>query len=142
MGQVHQTSGAAIPFFPYDWHKIDIDPDAFDPITTLHDDDFVHPTEMPEPHMSHQYERKGFLVRPNADGAVYAISKARYDDVIHGLSTWAQKRVALAALDPKEFHGHDGAWIETPIVKVFGTDGDGAGHFVSAATSIEVGIIL
>ena len=61
MGTSHQTFGSAVPFFVYDWHLIDLSTAHFDPITDLHDDDYVHPTEMAEQRAIALYEKNGSL---------------------------------------------------------------------------------
>jgi len=132
MGQLHQTYGAVIPFFVDDFFAIDLSGDAFDPITTLHDAEFVHPTEMTEYHAEAQYAKNGFLVRPNADGDLYVITRRQWEN---------SRRASLATLEPKKFNGKGGAWLECPVVKVMGGDGDGTGHYVSEATECEIGII-
>ena len=142
MGNITLTAtGANAPFFPNDWSLENVTTVAFDPITTLHDADYVHPAEMPVPYMVHKYARKGFLVRPNADGALYAISKARYDKVANRNMTLPEKQTALAALVPQKFNGVLGQWIEIPIVKVFSKAGVG-GLYVTAASEVEIGMIL
>jgi len=142
MGQSHQTFGSAVPFFVYDWHLIDLSTAHFDPITDLHDDDYVSPDEMAEQRAIALYEKNGFLARPNADGAFYAVSLARYNDAIKGADTLAKRRIALAALLPKKFNALAGSWIECPLVKIFDNSGDRTGHYETVATEVEVGIIL
>lgn len=142
MTQMHQTSGRAIPFFVDDFFLEDITTDAFDPLTTLHDSEHVAPTEMAEEHAEGLYAKNGFLVRPNADGDLYVVTWRQLDKVIRNNSTYAEKVAALALLEPKRYNGVANQWLECPVVKVLGGDGDGTGHYVSVATEIIAGIIL
>lgn len=141
--QIHQTSGSAVPFFVDDFFLEDITTDAFDPITTLHDSEHVSPTEMTVQHAEGLYAKNGFLVRPNADGALYVITLRQLWNALSSKEqTIAQKAAVLATLEPKKFNGLAGVWVECPVIKVMGGDGDGSGHYESVPTEIEVGIIL
>lgn len=142
MGQIHQTAGYATPLFVDDTWVEDISGDAFDPIVTLHDIDHVHPTAMTEQHAAALYAKNGFLVRPNADGDLYVVTWRQLQNVVRSNATFDEKQAALALIEPRVLNGKDGQWIECSVVKVFGGDGDGTGHYVSVATEIQIGIIL
>lgn len=139
---VQQTYGAAVPFLCDDYFLEDITTDAFDPLTTLHDSEHVHPTEMDIEHAWGLYGKNGFLVRPNADGDLYCITRRQLENAVRSNATKAQRVTALADLEPKKFNGVANTWVECPVVKVMGGDGDGTGHYVSEATEIQIGIIL
>jgi hypothetical protein len=142
MSVIHGTSGAALPFFLDDFNHESLTT-SFDPIGTKHDAEHVHPTEMTEQMIEAKYAKRGFLARPNTDGSLWVITWRQYQEAIHNKGlTIAQKRVILAALTPKEFLASANTWIETPLIKVFGTAGDGAGHYISASDEMNVGIIL
>ncbi len=142
MGQLHMTGGQALPLIVDDFYLEDISGEAFDPMTTLHDADHVHPTVMDVRHAYGLYGKNGFLVRPNADGDLWVVTWRQLQNAVRRSATIAEKVVALADIEPKCFNGKENEWVETPIVKVFGGDGDGTGHYVSVATEIITGIIL
>lgn len=142
MAILQATSGRALAIFVDDFFPEDITNAAFDPIGTLHDSEHVHPTVMTEPHCEGLYAKNGFLVRPDADGELYVITWRQYQEAVKAGMTIAEKRVVLAALEPKKFNGLAGNWVECAVVKVYGTDGDGTGHSESVATGVEIGIIL
>lgn len=142
MGQIHSTYGAGVPLIVDDYFREDITTDSFDPLTTLHDSEHVHPTEMTEEHAWGLYGKNGFLVRPNADGDLFCITRRQLENAVGRNATFAQTVAALSDLEPKAFTGVENTWIECPVVKVFGPEGDGTGHYVSTATEIVVGIIL
>jgi hypothetical protein len=141
--QLHMTKGSALPLIVDDYFCEDISPNAFDPFVTLHDSEHVHPTAMLVQYAYDQYIKNGFLVRPNEDGAIYCITWRQFHKACRPGMTLAQKQTALDALEPKKYNGVANTWIECPVVKVFGSTGDGAGHYLAeAATEINVGIIL
>ena len=78
MTQFHDIRGASIPFFAYDYTYEDISAVNFDPITTNHDANHVHPTAMTDEHMIALYEKNGFLVRTSTVGLIYVITWAQY----------------------------------------------------------------
>ena len=139
---INQTQGAAVPFIVDDYNLESIDGAAFDPIVTLHDADNVHPTEMSDERASAKYAKNGFLVRPDADGKLWCVTLRQLLNAVGRKATLAQIQAAIPLLEPKPFLAAQNQWIECPVVKVFGGDGDGAGHYVATATEINVGIIL
>jgi hypothetical protein len=137
------TQGRALPLIVEDFNVEDITNDDFDPITTLHDADNVHPSVMTEERAIAKYEKKGFLVRPNADGDLYVVTHRQYLEAVKDDKRTLATRVAiLATLEPKKWNGVENQWCECPIIKVFGADGDRTGHYATDATEIIVGIIL
>ncbi len=134
-------SGAAVPFILDDFNLEDLT-ESFDPITTLCDADFVSPTQMPEERADAKYARAGFLVRPNADGAIYVITWRQFQAAIKKDMTRTERVTALGTLEGKKWNGLAGQWLEVPVVKVFGVSGDDAGHSLTIATECEIGIIL
>lgn len=140
--QIHGTHGGASPFFPDDFNVEDLSLGDFDPITTLHDADNVHPDEMSEERAEAKYAKRGFLVRPETAGSLYVVTWRQYVESLRAGMTRAERLAALAALVPKEWDGIAGQWCEIPVVKVFGRDGDGMGHYESETTNVRIGIIL
>jgi len=136
------TYGAAVPLIVDDYFLEDIETDAFDPLTTLHDSEHVHPLEMTEEHAWGLYGKNGFLVRPNADGDLWCITRRQLENAVRRGAPFADKVTILAGLEPKRFNGVANTWVECPVVKVFGGEGGDTGHYVSEATEINVGIIL
>jgi hypothetical protein len=137
------THGRALPLIVEDFNLEDITTDGFDPVTTLHDADNVSPAEMTEERAIAKYEKKGFMVRPNADGALYVVTHRQYIEACKTNKQTLATRVAiLATLEPKKWNGVANSWCECPVIKVFGGSGDRTGHYASIATEIIVGIIL
>jgi hypothetical protein len=137
------TQGRAIPFFVEDFNVEDITTDAFDPVTTLNDADFVHPTDMPEERAIAKYEKKGFLVRPNTDGDLYVVTHRQYLEACkNGGNTLAARVTILGLLEPKKWDGIAQQWCECPIIKVMGGSGDRSGHYASTVDEIRIGFIL
>ncbi len=143
MSTLQMTHGRALPLIVEDFNLEDITTDAFDPVTTLNDAEFVHPNDMPEERAIAKYEKKGFMVRPNADGALYVVTHRQYIEACkNGGHTLALRQAILATLEPKKWNGVENQWCECPIIKVLGGSGDRTGHYASVATEIIVGIIL
>lgn len=74
------------------------------------------------------YVDKGFLVRPNADGALYGITLYAYEN----------NSKSLTGLLPEKYLGVDNQWIECRFVKVYSNNVD----WVTVATEINVGITI
>jgi hypothetical protein len=139
---IQGTTGGALPFFLDDFNHESLTV-SFDPIGTKHDAEHIHPTEMTEQMVEAKYTKRGFLARPNTDGSLWVITWRQYMEAIGKKNlTIDAKRVILSVLTPKEFLASANTWIETPLIKVFGTSGDGAGHYISDSDEINVGIIL
>jgi len=137
------THGRALPIIVEDFNVEDISTDAFDPVTTLNDADFVAPTDMPEERAIAKYEKKGFMVRPSTDGDLYVVTHRQYIEACkNGGHTLALRQAILATLEPKKWDATAKQWCECPIIKVFGAEGDRTGHYASASEEIIVGIIL
>lgn len=75
------------------------------------------------------FEEKGFIAKPNADGAFYAIQL--FDYLANGKS--------LIGLVPQKFNGKDGQWIECRLVKVFASNDS---TYATIATEINYGITI
>ena len=122
-----------VPFFISTYGYVSIAAANFDPLTTdtdwrgaLNDSQYDY------------YVKNGFLARPNADGAFYAITWAQLEDAMgraHGLT----RVQVLATLVPQQFLGAQSQWIECLLVKVFAANDQ---TYASTATAINVGIIL
>jgi hypothetical protein len=74
-------------------------------------------------------ESVGFLVMPNADGALYGIT----------LYDFKNNNDSVTGLVPEPFPGLASTWIECRFVKVFATDD---ATYKSIATAITVGITV
>lgn len=75
------------------------------------------------------YTEKGFLVKPNADGALYCITLHAYeanDNTVDGLI-------------PQQYLGKDGQWLECRVVKVFAAND---ATYASIATAVNIGITI
>jgi hypothetical protein len=99
--------GRSVPFFVNDFTYEDIRTTDFDPITTLHDADNVHPTEMNDSTKG-KYSRNGFLIRPDTDGAIWVITHEQY----------VRNHKSFTGLVPRKFLGLANTWIECPVVRV------------------------
>ncbi len=75
------------------------------------------------------YEDKGFLVKPNADGALYGITLYHY----------LKNGKSLTGLVPQQYIGKDGQWIECRLIKVYAAND---ATYASIATAINVGITI
>jgi hypothetical protein len=142
MGSIHDTRGVAVPFLVDDFNVEDLTLGAFDPITDLHDADNVAPDEMSEERAMAKYHKNGFLVRPETTGDLYVVTWRQLENAMRGEETRANIVTILAGLVPKAYDGVAHQWCEVPVVKVFGTDGDGSGHYESASDNVRIGIIL
>lgn len=142
MASNYQTNGSAVPFIVWDSWTESINGVDFDPIGTLHDHDNVHPTEMSEQRAEAKYAKNGFLIKPNVDGDIYCVTWEQLRDAcqIKNIS-FTNKQTVLSGIIPHKLYGKEKEWIECAVVKVFGTDGDGTGHFQATATEIQVGLI-
>jgi hypothetical protein len=120
--------GRQIPFFINTFTLESIATANFDPITTLHDALHVHPAVMNLSEVG-VYSRRGFLVRPDTDGALYGITWEAYqNNKIDGSPS-------LTGLTPQKFLGLASTWIECPFVKIY-SKADGT--YPSLSTEINV----
>ena len=129
-------NGREIPFYVDDYTYEDIRTANFDPITTLRDGHNVA-TDMNISRLG-TYEKAGFLVRPDTDGILYAITWDQYSKAIRPGQTLAQRQAALLALVPQEFLGLASTWIECAVVKVFALND---GSYASTSDYINVALI-
>ena len=116
---VTDREGRNIPFFidTYEYHVISTE--DFDPIS----DPSLDASELGV------YTSKGFLIRPNADGDLYAIPW--YDYHFNGDS--------LTGLVPVIYMGAQNQWVECRLIKVFAHNN---AHYGSTCTAINVGITV
>ncbi len=114
---------------------------TFDPITDLHDEDHAGATHMTWQHAVAHYENNGFLARPNEAGAFYAVTWRQYQNALNKQMTYAERVAVLATLVPKRFNAEADKWVECPLVKVYGINGDGDQSYVTIASAMNVGII-
>ena len=80
-------------------------------------------------------EKKGFLVRPNADGNFYGITLHAF----LGNLTAVTKVPTLTGLVPELYLGSQNQWIECRFVKVYASNN---GTYATVATAINVGITI
>jgi hypothetical protein len=117
--------GRQIPFFVEHFSYEDIRTADFDPITSLHDAYHVHPTVMTDTEVG-VYEDRGFLVRPDTDGALFGITFYQY----------TQNKRSLTGLLPQQFLASANTWIECPFVKVYAKNAQsytGASSYINVA---------
>jgi hypothetical protein len=121
------------PFFIQSYGYVDISAADFDPIT----DETDWRGALNDSQVG-SYRKNGFLARPDADGAFYAITWDQYHTAMAHPAGLTEAQV-IAAIVPQRFEGADNQWIECLLVKVFASnDGD----YATVATSINVGLIL
>jgi len=120
--------GRQIPFFVNNFTLESIATANFDPITSLHDAHHVHPVTMNDSEVG-AYSRRGFIVRPDTDGALYGITWDAY------MNNKVQSQPSLTGLLPQKFLGLANTWIECPFVKIYAKN-DGTSP--SLATEINV----
>ena len=136
MGNLNDTTGKAIPFFVDDFHLEDISAANFDPITNEADAENV---ALLASQIENWYGKRGFLVRPDTAGNLYAVTWRQYKNAQSAGMTFAQKQTALAALLPKQFLAAANTWVECPVVKVYSSADQ---TYPSASDNINVGKIL
>lgn len=121
------------PFFIQSYGYVSIAAADFDPITTATDwRGALNISQVGS------YRKNGFLARPDADGAFYAVTWDQYNTAMAHPAGLTEAQV-IAAIVPQRFEGADNQWIECLLVKVFASnDGD----YATVATSINVGLIL
>lgn len=119
MGVLLDSQGRNQPFFVdyYEWYSIATE--DFSPI----EDPSLSVAEIGA------YTEKGFLVKPNASGTLYAITL--YDYNRNGKS--------LTGLRPEPYPGVENEWIECRLVKVYRVN---TGTYRSVATQITIGITI
>ena len=122
-------NGREIPFFVVDYTYEDIRTADFDPITTLRDGHNAG-ADMNDSRLG-CYEAAGFLVKPDTDGVLYAITWDQYSKAIRAGQTYAERVVVLAALVPQAYIGLAGVWVECPVVKVFAQSDQSYGSLAS-----------
>lgn len=121
------------PFFIQDYGYVDISAADFDPIT----DEADWRGALNDSQVG-SYRKNGFLARPDADGAFYAVTWDQYNTAMAHPAGLTEAQV-IAAIVPQRFEGADNQWIECLLVKVFAADDD---NYATIATSINVGLIL
>jgi len=136
MGNLHDTTGKSVPFLVDDFHLESIAIANFDPIGD--EADAEHVTLLAS-QIENWYGKRGFLVRPDAEGSLYAVTWRQYKTALRAGMTFAEKQAALAALVPKLFLGAANTWVECPVVKVYAHNEQ---EYPSAAETINVGKIL
>lgn len=121
------------PFFIETYGYVDISTTDFDPITTETDwRGALNDSQVGS------YRKNGFLARPNADGAFYAVTWDQYYTAMRHPAGLTEAQV-IAAIVPQRFEGVDNQWIECLLVKVFAADDQ---TYTTIATAINVGLIL
>lgn len=121
------------PFFIQSYGYVSIAAADFDPIT----DETDWRGALNDSQVG-SYRKNGFLARPDADGAFYAVTWDQYYTAMRHPAGLTEAQV-IAAIVPQRFEGADNQWIECLLVKVFASnDGD----YATVATSINVGLIL
>lgn len=121
------------PFFIQNYGYVSIAAADFDPIT----DETDWRGALNDSQVG-SYRKNGFLARPDADGAFYAVTWDQYHTAMRHPAGLTEAQV-IAAIVPQRFEGADNQWIECLLVKVFASnDGD----YATVATSINVGLIL
>ena len=114
--------GRNIPFFVESFTYESIATTDFDPITSGSD-----ATGTLNASKVGDIKARGFLVRPDTDGALYGITHRQYIDATRNGGT-------LAGLLPQKYLGVANSWIEVPFVKVFA----GNGSYQSTSSYINV----
>ena len=121
------------PFFIQSYGYVSIAAADFDPIT----DETDWRGALNDSQVG-SYRKNGFLARPDADGAFYAVTWDQYHTAMRHPAGLTEAQV-IAAIVPQRFEGADNQWIECLLVKVFASnDGD----YATVATAINVGLIL
>ena len=120
------------PFFTQAEGYVTIAAADFDPITT--ETDWRGALNISQ---VGSYRKNGFLARPDADGAFYAITWAQYHEAMAHPAGLTEVQV-IAALVPQLFEGADNQWIEELLVKVFVH----GGQYNTVCANINVGLIL
>ena len=121
------------PFFVQTYGYVDISADDFDPITTKTD-------WRGDLNISQvgSYRTNGFLARPDADGAFYAVTWDQYNTAMVHPAGQTEAEV-IAAIVPQLFEGADNQWIECLLVKVFSSADP---TYPTICKNINVGLIL
>jgi hypothetical protein len=98
------NTGRQIPFFVKSYSYEHIATENFDPITRGVDGlGTLNASQLGK------YTRNGFLVRPNTDGILCAITHDQY----------IRNHKSLTGLTPQNFLGLANTWIECPLIKVY-----------------------
>ena len=138
---LQDITGRSIAFLVDDYNYEALTNNSFDPLTDLHDAEHVTPTHMTWQHAVAHYGKNGFLARPNEGGAFYAVTWRQFQNAINKEMTYAERVVVLATLIPKRFNSVIDTWIECPLIKVYGLNGDGDQNYITIASHMNVGII-
>ena len=121
------------PFFVQTYGYVDISAADFDPITT--ETDWRGALNDSQVGL---YRKNGFLARPDADGAVFAVTWDQYHAAMAHPAGLTEAQV-IAAIVPQQFEGADNQWIECLLVKVFSSADE---EYTTICDNINVGLIL
>ena len=121
------------PFFIQSYGYVNIAAANFDPITT--EVDWRGALNISQ---VGSYRKNGFLARPDADGAFYAVTWDQYYTAMRHPAGLTEAQV-IAAIVPQRFEGADNQWIECLLVKVFAANDQ---TYTTIATSVNIGLIL
>ena len=121
------------PFFIQSYGYVNIAAADFDPITT--ETDWRGALNISQ---VGSYRKNGFLARPDADGAFYAVTWDQYHTAMAHPAGLTEAQV-IAAIVPQRFEGADNQWIECLLVKVFAANDQ---TYTTIATSVNIGLIL
>ena len=121
------------PFFVQTYGYVDISANDFDPITT--ETDWRGDLNISQ---VGSYRTNGFLARPDADGAFYAVTWDQYNTAMVHPAGQTEAEV-IAAIVPQRFDGADNQWIECLLVKVFSSADQ---TYPTICDNINVGLIL
>ena len=121
------------PFFIQSYGYVNIAAADFDPITTETDwRGALNDSQIGS------YQKNGFLARPDADGAFYAVTWDQYHTAMRHPAGLTEAQV-IAAIVPQRFEGADNQWIECLLVKVFSHSDQ---TYAATCVNINVGLIL
>lgn len=76
-----------------------------------------------------RYMDKGFIARPDADGAFYGIT----------LHAYLENKKSLTGLIPERFNGLADTWIECRYVKIFASND---ASYATVANHVTIGITI